>query len=85
MIHLFERFCKDHNVEFVVRGLRDGKDLDYEKVQAEYNHVLSDEPAKLKYGLQFLSCLGRSIISLSIPTRKLRSCILKMPKCSKVL
>ena len=42
-------YCKDHNIEFVVRGLRDGKDLDYEKVQAEYNRVLSDEPAKLKY------------------------------------
>lgn len=33
-------FCKKHNANFIVRGLRDGKDFEYEKSIAIMNHKI---------------------------------------------
>ena len=42
-------YCKEHDVKFIVRGIRNGTDLEFERAQCEYNQVLSDEPANINY------------------------------------
>ena len=42
-------YCKEHDVKFIVRGIRNGMDLEFERAQCEYNQVLSDEPANINY------------------------------------
>jgi len=36
-------YCAEHEIEFIVRGLRNGTDLEYEKTQYEYNMTLAVE------------------------------------------
>ena len=42
-------YCKHNNIDFIVRGIRNGTDLDFERSQCEYNTVLSDKPANINY------------------------------------
>lgn len=34
-------YCADHNIHFVIKGIRDGKDLEYEQTQMEYCDILN--------------------------------------------
>lgn len=42
-------FCFENNIGYIVRGLRNGTDLEFEKTQMEYNYCLSESPASLQY------------------------------------
>lgn len=35
-------FCKEIGAQFIIRGLRDAKDFEYEKAIAHMNHAISD-------------------------------------------
>lgn len=42
-------YCKVKKAKFIVRGIRNGVDLEFERAQQQYNEVLSDEPANINY------------------------------------
>lgn len=39
------KYCKEKGIKFVVRGLRNGTDLEYEKMQYEYSRALDADSA----------------------------------------
>ena len=36
-------FCKDQNANYLLRGLRNASDFDYEKTISQLNHIIGDE------------------------------------------
>ena len=55
-------FCKDINAQFIIRGLRDSKDFEYEKSIAHMNVALSDVETVFLLTAQKYGAINSSIV-----------------------
>ena len=68
-------YCQEHKIDTVIRGVRNGMDLEYEKTQGLYNRLLMPKNSQLNYVFftvpadleQFSSTSIRQFIMYSTP------------------